>query len=439
MKGCLAACAALGGLSAAIAVVGTAAARQDSHTLTGKAAFGDWATDAPGVRRKITVADLPAPFETHSYDNGARVVPRPEGAWPKVPSGFKVDLYATGLYNPREIVTAPNGDLFIAESEPGRIRVLRGLNREGKPEANEVFASGMRQPFGMAFYPPGRNPQWLYVGYTDAVVRYPYHNGDLHFSGAPETIVPDIPSGGRLRGGGHWTRDVRFSADGRKMFVSVGSLTNDDEGNRARETRRADILEFDPDGKNERIYASGIRNAVGLAIQPKTGRLWASVNERDALGDNLPPDYITRPVEGGFYGWPWFYLGPHEDPRHQGEHEELRNKVLVPEVLLQAHSASLCMTFYNGKTFPAQYRGEGFAAEHGSWNRQRRTGYKVIRVPVRRDGAPTGEYEDFMTGFVTPEGQVWGRPVGVAVANDGALMVSDDGSGSIWRVQYTGR
>ena len=330
-------------------------------------------------------------------------------------------------------MTAPNGDLFIAESGPGRIRIVRGRSTDGKPETNEVFATGLHQPFGIAFYPPGPDPKFVYIGDTDFVVRLPYKNGDLHASGAQETIAA-LPGGGRLRGGGHWTRDVRFRPDGKKMYVSVGSLTNDFEGSRGPEERRADILEFDPDGKNERIFASGIRNAVGLAIHPKTQELWCSVNERDALGDDLVPDYITRVKEGGFYGWPWFYIGPHQDPRHPDERPELKNKVLVPEVLLQSHVASLCITFYTGTSFPKDYMNDGFAAQHGSWNRLKRVGYKVVRVP-QADGVPTGEYEDFLTGFVTPEGNVWGRPVGVAVAPDGALMVSDDGSGSIWRIQ----
>ncbi len=406
------------------------------HTLTGQDALGDWTTDAPGVRRKITVADLPEPYATQSVDNGPPMIARPDDAWPKAPKGFKVELYATGLHNPREIVTAPNGDLFIAESEANRIRVLRGRTSDGKAETSEVFASGLRKPFGIAFYPSGKDPQWVYIGNTDSVVRFPYKNGDLHASGPEQMIVPNLPGGGRLRGGGHWTRDIRFRADDKKMYVSVGSISNDYEDPNAPEGRRADILEFDPDGKNERIYAYGIRNAVGLAIQPKTGQLWCSVNERDRLGDQLVPDYITRVKEGGFYGWPWFYIGGHQDPRHPGEHPELKDKVIVPEVLVQSHMASLCMTFYTGKTFPPQYDGDGFAAEHGSWNRARRTGYKVIRVPLK-NGAPTGEYEDFLTGFVTANGEVWGRPVGVAVAADGALMVTDDGSNSVWRVQYS--
>ena len=407
-----------------------------SHTtLTGADALGDWTTDAPGVRRKVTVADLPKPYETRSVDNGPHLVPRPDGAWPKVPAGFKVEEFITGLDNPREIVTAPNGDIFIAESGPGRVRILRGKTASDKPEVNEVYATGLKQPFGIAFYPPGPNPEWVYVANTDSVVRFPYQKGDLHASGAQQVVVANLPGGGRLRGGGHWTRDVRFRPDGKKMFVSVGSFTNDYENPKAPEDHRADILEFDPDGKNERIYAYGIRNAVGLAIHPMTGELWCSVNERDALGDNLVPDYITRVKEGGFYGWPWFYMGANQDPRHPGEHPELKDKVLVPEVLLESHYASLCLTFYTGSSFPKEFKNDGFASEHGSWNRSRRVGYKVIRV-VTKKGVPTGEFEDFMTGFVTPEGQVWGRPVGVTVAKDGALLVTDDATGTVWRIQH---
>ena len=217
------------------------------------------------------------------------------------------------------------------------------------------------------------------------------------------------------------------------MFVSVGSHSNVAEHSDSSEERRADILQYDPEGKGFRIYASGIRNAVGISVHPATGQLWASVNERDGLGDDLVPDYITRVKEGGFYGWPWFYLGPHQDPRHVGAHPELKAKVLVPDVLLQSHSASLEMVFYTGQQFPAEYHGDAFAAEHGSWNRARRTGYKVIRLPIK-DGAPTGEYEDFLTGFVASADGVWGRPVGVTVAKDGSLLVSDDGGDVVWRV-----
>lgn len=404
--------------------------------LKGQAALGDWTTDAPGVRRLIKPADLPPPYATPSVDNGPQMVARPTDAWPRVPESFKVEEFARGLDNPRVIVTAPNGDLFVAESKPGRVRVFRDADGDGKPEVNSVYVQGLTQPFGLAFYPLGPEPQYLYVANTDSVVRFPYHNGDTQASASPEMIVPDIPGGGRLRGGGHWTRDIVFTRDGKKMFVSVGSFSNVSDN--AAEERRASILQYNPDGTGYRLFASGIRNAVGLAIHPQTGDLWASVNERDELGDHLVPDYVTRVREGGFYGWPWYYIGPHQDPRHEGKHPELRDKVRVPEVLIQSHSASLDMTFYTGRQFPQEYRGDGFAAEHGSWNRTRRTGYKVIRIPLRR-AAPTGEYEDFMTGFVTPDGNVWGRPVGVTVARDGALMVTDDGGNVVWRVSYTGR
>lgn len=411
---------------------------QARKTLTGQGALGDWTTDAPGVRRRVTLADLPKPYGTSSIINPPRLVKRPPNAWPQVPAGFKVEEFLTGLENPRLIRTAPNGDIFLAESRPGRIRVLRAASGVGRPDLNEVFVSGLDRPFGIAFYPLGPNPQFVYVANTGAVLRFPYRNGDLKARGAGEVIVPDIPGGGQLRGGGHWTRDLALSLDGRKMFVSVGSRSNVYENPNENEERRAAILEYNPDGTGFRLYATGIRNAVGIAIHPQTGELWASVNERDGLGDDLVPDYITRVKEGGFYGWPWFYLGPIQDPRHPGAHPELRNKVLVPDVLLQSHTASLEMVFYTGRQFPAEYINSAFAAQHGSWNRTRRTGYKVIRVPERK-GTPTGEYEDFMTGFVTPEGNVWGRPVGVAVGRDGSLFVTDDGSNTIWRISYQRR
>jgi glucose/arabinose dehydrogenase len=412
----------------------TTSAQPQRPVLTGQAALGDWTTDAPSVRRKITRADLAAPYDTPSVDNGPRMVPRPEGAWPQAPRGFKVEEFATGLNNPRKIVTAPNGDVLVAESRPNRLRILRDANNDGKPEINQIFVEGLRQPFGIAFYPPGPNPQYVYVANTDSVVRFPYRNGDVTARGEGESIY-SISGGGRLRGGGHWTRDIVFSRDGKKMYVSVGSLSNVSDD--AREERRARIFEANPDGSGERVYAWGIRNPVGIAVHPETGDLWTSVNERDGLGDHLVPDYVTRVQEGGFYGWPWFYVGSHQDPRHEGKRPELREKVIVPDVLLQSHSASLAMTFYTGNQFPAEYRFDAFAAEHGSWNRSRRTGYKVVRITLV-SGRATGEYEDFLTGFVTPEGDVWGRPVGVTVARDGSLLVSDDGSGTIWRVVYAG-
>jgi glucose/arabinose dehydrogenase len=404
-----------------------------------KVVFADYKQERPGVIHKITLADLPPPGATRSVDNGPDLVPRPSNAWPQALPGFSVQLYASGLNNPRLLRTAPNGDVFLAESHRGEIKVFRGITADGKAQQTEIFTTGLRQPFGIAFYPPGPDPQWVYVANTDSVLRFPYRNGDLKARGKEQHIA-DLPGGGRLRGGGHWTRDIAFSQDGKKMFVSVGSRSNnDDTENNPSERERADILEFAPDGSGRHIYASGIRNAVGIAVDPKTSDLWGSVNERDGLGDNLVPDYITHIHEGGFYGWPWFYMGGQYDPRHQGKHPELKNRVLTPDVLIQPHDASLEMAFYDGKQFPGDYQGDIFAAEHGSWNRSSRTGYEVVRVPLHQQGRATGEYEDFLTGFVTPEGNVWGRPVGVTIAKDGSLLVSDDGSNSIWRVSYGGK
>lgn len=410
---------------------------ENAASLNVSAPFANYKTQAPGVTRKITLADLPKPYATESVDNGADLVKRPSDAWPQAPAGFKVQQYASGLDNPRLLRTAPNGDVFLAESDAGEIKVFRGLTSDGKPEQTQVFASGLNKPFGIAFYPPGANPEWVYVGNTDSVVRFRYKDGDLKARG-PSQKLADLPGGGRLRGGGHWTRDIAFSRDGKKMYVSVGSHSNvDDTDNNSVEYHRADILEFNPDGSGERVYASGIRNAVGIAVHPQTGELWASVNERDGLGENLPPDYITHVQNGGFYGWPWYYMGGHIDPRHQDKHPDLRARMLNPDVLLQPHNASLELTFYDAKQFPTEYQGDIFAAEHGSWNKSARTGYEVIRVPLHQQGHASGEYEDFLTGFVTKDGKVWGRPVGVAVAKDGSLLVSDDGSNSIWRVSYS--
>ncbi len=399
-----------------------------------QAPFTDFRFEEPGKFRKITPPDLPEPFATKSSGNGPNIVPRPEGAWPKVLPGFKVEQYAVGLDNPRLIRTAPDGDFFVAEMGKGEIIVFRGITSDGKAQRMEVFAKGLKEPFGIAFYPPGPDPQWLYIGDTNEVVRFPYENGDLKARGERQHIA-DLPSAH----GGHTSRDIRFSLDGKKMFVSVGSASNvDDPDTHPGEKNRADILEMTPDGSNMRVYAYGIRNAVGLAINPTTGELWCSVNERDALGDNLVPDYITHVQEGGFYGWPWWYTGAHQDPRHPGKHPELKDKVIVPDVLLQPHNASLEMTFYDGKQFPAEYQGDIFASEHGSWNKAVRAGYELIRVPLHQTGHASGEYEDFMTGFVLDNGDVWGRPVGVTVAPDGSLLVTDDASNSIWRVSFTG-
>jgi len=398
------------------------------------APFTDFRYEAPGRTRKVTVADLPAPYATGSAGNAPQVVPRPEGAWPKALPGFTVGLFAEGLTNPRLARTAPNGDVFVVESSAGRIKVFRGMTADGKPQESGVFIEGLEKPFGIAFYPSGADPQWIYVGDYDRVIRIPYRSGDLKARGGVEKLA-EIPGGT-----GHITRDVQFSPDGKTLYVSVGSKSNvDDPDTTPEEKERADILQFNPDGSGRKIFAAGIRNAVGLAVDPKSGELWCSVNERDGLGDNLVPDYITHVEAGGFYGWPWYYMGSNQDPRHAGKHPELKGKVLVPDVLLQPHNASLQMTFYDGGQFPAEYRGDIFASEHGSWNKSVRVGYEVIRVPRHQTTRASGDYEDFLTGFVVDNGHVWGRPVGITVAKDGSLLVTDDASGSIWRVSYTGK
>lgn len=414
---------------------GSAQTNSHASSPAPNAPFSDYRSEKPGNTHKITTSDLPAPFATKSATNGPKLVDRPANALPIAPAGFKVELFATGLNEPRRMATAPNGDIFVVESHGKDIKVFRGIGPDGKAQQVETFVTGLKQPYGIAFYPPGPNPQYLYIGNTDAVVRYPYKNGDLKAGGSAEKIA-DLPSGG-----GHWTRDIVFSQDGKQLFVGVGSDSNvDDPDTNSDEKNRARILVMDPDGKNARTYAYGIRNAGGgLAINPKNGELWCSVNERDGLGNNLVPDYITHVQDGGFYGWPYFYMGGNPDPRLKGAHPELKSKAIVPDVLLQAHNASLQLAFYQGKQFPAEYQGDIFAAQHGSWNREPRAGYEVIRIPLHQTGKATGEYQDFLTGFVLPNGEVWGRPVGVTVANDGSLLVSDDGSNSIWRVSYVGK
>ena len=399
------------------------------------APFTDYRFEKAGTSRKITLADLPQPYATKSAGNGPKVVPRPADAWPKTLAGFTVQQFATGLKNPRLITTAPNGDIFLVEAKAGEIKVFRGITADGKPQQMETFATRLDDPYGLAFYPPGPDPQWIYVGNETSVVRLPYQSGDLKARGAQEKIV-DLPGPG-----GHWTRDLIFSPDGKKLLVAVGSGSNvDDPDTHPDEKNRADILEFNPDGSGMRVYAYGIRNAGGgIAFDPQTGELWCSVNERDALGDNLVPDYITHVQDGGFYGWPWWYMGGNRDPRLKGKHPELKDKVITPDVLLQPHNASLQFAFYTGKQFPAEYQGDIFASEHGSWNKALRVGYEVIRVPLHQTGQASGDYEDFVTGFVLDNGQVWGRPVGMTVAPDGSLLFTDDGSNSIWRVVYTGK
>lgn len=429
------------------------AAAQTAKTLTGKAALGGWRTDAPGVQRRLAAADMGAPaqnaqLEEAATQNRPAVVARPGQAMPKAPAGFDVALLATGLNKPRTIRVAPNGDAFVAESDGGRILIFRDAGN-GKPGTPQVFAEGLQKPYGIAFHPPGPDPRHVYVGEHHQVVRFPYKSGDLNATGPAQVIVPGIPSSH------HWTRDVVVSRDGARLFVAVGSgsnvaggmptMTRDQIAAREKthgrgaawgaEADRATVRVFDPDGKGLRNYATGVRNCSGLAVHPASGDVWCAVNERDGLGDDVPFEYVTSIRDGGFYGWPWYYIGAHEEPRRKGERPDLKAHVVAPDVLLEAHTAPLGLTFYEGASFPPDYRGSVFVAMHGSWNRTERAGYKVVRLHMK-DGKPTGVYEDFLTGFVVDAKNVWGRPVGVGVLKDGSLLVSDDGSGSIWRVSY---
>jgi glucose/arabinose dehydrogenase len=410
-----------------LSALGTAHAEQPRDMLTGSAAYGDWKSNQPGLWRQLTVADLPAPYVTDSAGNPPRVIARPSGAGLHVPPGFTVEQFAAGLSRPRMIRVAPGGEIFLAESGAGRIRLMRAQDGAARPSEATVFADDLDEPFGIAFWPPGPAPRFVYVAELNRVIRFPWHEGASRPDGPAQVIVPEIaPSTG-----GHSTRDIAFSPDGRRMLVSVGSATNDAEGGNP-ERWRADVIAFDPDGKGREAFATGLRNCVSLAIAPGSGTPWCAVNERDGLGDNLPPDYVTHLQPGGFYGWPWFYIGDHPDPEHRGAHPELASRVIVPDVLIQPHSAPLGMTFYDSHgpaAFGADYQGDIFVALHGSWNRSLRTGYKLVRIHPGQDA-----YQDFATGFVAGNQAVWGRPVAVAVAHDGALLMSDDAGDAIWRI-----
>jgi glucose/arabinose dehydrogenase len=407
------------------------AADPEQRMFAGKEAFGDYTRDAPGVWHKVTVADMPAPFASESTRNPSKIGPRPEGGLPQVLPGFTVSAFAEGLKQPRQMKVAPNGDIFVSESGGGRVHVIRMAAGAAKAASDDIFAEVAERPYGIAFYPPGPDPEFVYIASMNQMVRFPYHVGDTKARGPAQMIVPDLP------GGVHWTRDVLVSQDGKHLLLAVGSSSNIQDNGAAAEQFRANILEINPDGSGKRVYASGIRNPVTIAYNPVNSELWAAVNERDLLGDNLPPDYVTHVQEGKFYGWPYFYIGNHPDTRVKGEPPVAGGQVVVPDVLLQPHSAPLGLAFYTGQQFPAEYRNDLFVAAHGSWNRALRTGYKLIRLKFK-DGHATGEYEDFLTGFVSDAAQVWGRPVGVVVAPDGSLLMSDDASGTIWRIAYSG-
>jgi glucose/arabinose dehydrogenase len=367
---------------------------------------------------------LPQPFATPSAGNPPRVSSQPAGAQLLLPPGFKISVFADKLDDPRRMLLASNGDVVVSEPGAGKITILRDANHDGVAEQHFTFASNLDGPYGLAFH-----GGFLYIGNEDAVVRIPYTPGATRATSKPQQLAP-LPTGG------HSTRGVIFNRAGTKMYVSVGSASNVNSGE---PPERAAIVEFNPDGSGKRIFASGLRNPVGMAWEPVTGALWTAVNERDGLGDDLVPDYITDVRDGGFYGWPWSYLGKHEDPRRASEmRRDLVARAIVPSVLIESHSAALGIAFYQGSMFPPEYRGNAFVALHGSWNRARRTGYKIVRVPFR-NGHPTGGYDDFVIGWMTDEQSrsVWGRPVDVMVLGDGSLLISDDGGEKIWRVTYS--
>jgi len=364
----------------------------------------------------IRADQLPPPFQTRSAVNPPFVTSL-FGAKLQVPPGFTISVYASGLDDPRHMIVAPNGDVLVSEPGAGKITILRNQKKY-------TFISGLNDPYGLAIH-----EGWLYIGDEDAVVRLPYTAGATRATGAPQRIISLPP-------GGHSTRGVLFNREGTKMYVSVGSESNVNSGE---PPERAAILELNPDGSGKRIFASGLRNPVGMDWNPATGALWTAVNERDGLGDELVPDYITDVRAGAFYGWPYAYIGAHEDPRRRGERPDLVKRTVLPALLIQSHSAPLGIAFYEGNMFPAEYRGSAFVALHGSWNRTRRTGYKIIRVPFR-SGRPTGGYDDFVVGWMSDEQSrtVSGRPVDLLVLPDGSLLISDDGAEKIWRVTYSG-
>jgi glucose/arabinose dehydrogenase len=395
----------------------------------------------------LAIQQLAPPFHTPWFRKGTRVVEMPADHRLTVPPGFRVNLFAEKLQFARFMALAPNGDVFLAEPfrGDGRITVLRDADKDGVAETRDTFATGLNRPFGLAFW-----KNYLYVGNNDSVVRFTYKTGQTKAEGTAENIVELPPSDAALdrdtanrlkidisqtRGYNHWTRNVIFNPAGTKMYVTVGSATN---ATPESDGRRAAINEYSPDGRAHRVFASGLRNPVGLAYFPGTNTLWTAVNERDQLGDDLVPDYITSVRDGAFYGWPYSYIGKHLDPTVTDQRPDLVAKASMPDVLLPSHSAALGLIFYTGSQFPAEYRNNAFVALHGSINRSTLSGYRVVRVPFR-DGKPAGPTQDFLTGFIArddEEKQAWGRPVGLLQMPDGSMLVSDDGGNRVWRVGY---
>jgi len=379
----------------------------------------------PGQRYSIQPDQLPPPYATESVGNGADIVARPDQPRFRVPAGFHVNLFADGLHYPRWMTVAPNGDVFLAEPDAGRVRLLRDTDGSGRAGLNVVYANGFNHPHGLAI-----QDGYLYVVDVRRVWRLPWKAGDTKPGGAAEPVTE---RGALGSGDGHWTRNIAFSRDGRQFFVTVGSRDNLAE----EPSPHATVQSFAADGSGQQTLASGLRNPVGIALYPGTDDVYVVVNERDGLGDGLVPDYLTRLSPGGFYGWPYAYIGQHPQPDFV-KRPDMVAETLVPDLLFESHSAPLGLVFYEGKQFPAEYRGDAFVALHGSWNSSKPTGYKIVRVPFK-DGRPAGYYENFLTGFWiagTHTAQVWGRPAGLAVAADGSLLIADDVSDAIWRVSY---
>ena len=386
-----------------------------------------------GAPLDVPKPELPDPKATPSVIKHPKVIAWPKGKMPTAPAGFTVSLYADDLATPRWLYVLPNGDVLVVQSgKPGKektnpahkITRLRGLDKDFKAEQKENFAKDLNAPHGVALI-----GETLFIANTDGVLAFPFKAGQTKLEGAGRLIL-DLPAGGYNN---HWTRNLLPNKDGTKLFVSVGSASNVAEKGTNVEILRACILECNLDGTGLRVFASGLRNPVGMDFEPKTGALWTAVNERDELGDDLVPDYITSVKDGAFYGWPYSYFGQHEDPRRKGERPDLVAKSLTPEVAVGSHTASLGLAFYKAETFPEKYHGGAFVGQRGSWNRSKFAGYRVAFVPFK-DGKPTGPAEDFLTGFIASESEVYGRPVGVAVASDGALLVVDESGNRVWRV-----
>jgi glucose/arabinose dehydrogenase len=384
---------------------------------------------------KISLGNLPQPFATNSASNSPNVVAVPENPTLNVPAGFQVNVYADGLDAPRWLALTPSGDVLVTETRENRIRLLRDSNGDGVADVNKTFATaqnGVNIPFGMTFAGDS-----FFLGNTGAVLRFPYTQGQQQLTGRGQKIA-DLTPGGYNQ---HWTRNVVASPDGTKLYVSVGSRSNVDE----EPLPRASVQVMNLDGSNQQTFAYGLRNPIGLDFHPTTGALYATVNERDGIGDDLVPDYFTRLQQGEFYGWPYAYLAPNLiDPRQtingKSKRPDLVAKTQTPDVLFQAHSAALGLQFYDGKTFPQRYRNGAFVAMRGSWNRNQGTGYKVVFMPFDASGRPQGYYEDFLTGFLTdPQGPTtWGRPVGLLVLPDGSLLLTEEANNRIYRIQYRG-